>query len=524
MTEAPMNRRFRSSYDCVVVGAGNGGLMAAARLAKRGVQVLLLEQHNVPGGFASSFVRGRFEFEVALHEIPDLGTPSQKGTLGYTFVEELGIDIDWVRVPEAYRIISIADGDRFDVSLPFGKSAFIDAVVEAVPGSRRAVKRYFDLFGEVMDAFLYLGRAKGKPSPLRLITEHANFLKVASYTVQEVADALGVPKRAQDIIHGYWPYLGLPIDRIDFTLFAAMVHQYVTTGGYVPRCRSHEMSTGLARCIREAGGEIAFNTRVERILVESGQITAVETQQGDRIATRSVISNASPTLVYNRLIHPRQEVPATAHKECNGRIMGTSCFVVYLGLAASPEELGLDSYSYFVAGDLDSRRVYDTFGALDLTSGSAAVCLNAAVPDCSPPGTTILSLTTLYQPNVWAGVSPRDYFATKDRIAAAMVAQFEEATGTSLRAHVEEVAVATPQTMARYTGAYKGAVYGYEPEPWDSLIPRLMSLQQERHIQGLEFCGGFAARGHGYSSALASGKLAASITQHQLGKQGGDAP
>lgn len=34
------------SFDAVVIGAGNGGLTAAAELARKGVNVLLLEQHN----------------------------------------------------------------------------------------------------------------------------------------------------------------------------------------------------------------------------------------------------------------------------------------------------------------------------------------------------------------------------------------------------------------------------------------------------------------------------------------------
>ena len=57
-------QQIKQRYDCVVIGAGNGGLAAAARLAAAGVRVLLLEQHNLPGGFASSFTRGRFEFEI----------------------------------------------------------------------------------------------------------------------------------------------------------------------------------------------------------------------------------------------------------------------------------------------------------------------------------------------------------------------------------------------------------------------------------------------------------------------------
>ena len=57
-----------TTYDVIVVGAGNGGLAAAATTAKGGLKTLLLEKHNLPGGCASSFVRGRFEFEPSLHE------------------------------------------------------------------------------------------------------------------------------------------------------------------------------------------------------------------------------------------------------------------------------------------------------------------------------------------------------------------------------------------------------------------------------------------------------------------------
>ena len=59
-------------YDAVVIGAGNGGLTAAVRLAQSGAKTLLVEKHNLPGGFATSFRRGRFEFEASLHELNDL--------------------------------------------------------------------------------------------------------------------------------------------------------------------------------------------------------------------------------------------------------------------------------------------------------------------------------------------------------------------------------------------------------------------------------------------------------------------
>lgn len=67
-------------YDAIVIGAGNGGLVAAARLSQLGFKVLLAEQNDAPGGCASSFKRGRFEFETALHELCDLGSTANPGT------------------------------------------------------------------------------------------------------------------------------------------------------------------------------------------------------------------------------------------------------------------------------------------------------------------------------------------------------------------------------------------------------------------------------------------------------------
>ncbi len=56
------------TYDAVVIGAGLGGLSAAAAFARQGFKVLVLEQHSVPGGYASAFTRpGGFTFDVSLH-------------------------------------------------------------------------------------------------------------------------------------------------------------------------------------------------------------------------------------------------------------------------------------------------------------------------------------------------------------------------------------------------------------------------------------------------------------------------
>jgi len=520
MIEQVRRQQLKKGYDCIVIGAGNGGLGAAAQLAARGAKVLLLEQHHAPGGFATSFVRGRFEFEAALHAFADIGPPGSQGTVRQVLEDELGVAVNWVEIPEAFRLILTDPGENLDVTVPYGIQAFIDAIERAAPGSRESVTKYIDLCREVFEAIVYIGESRGNPDRRVLTGQYANFLKTCPYTMDQVADTLGISERTRKILHAPWIYLGPPTNRLNFTVFAAMLYLFLTTSAWIPRQRSHEFVAALERRIRELGGDIEYNTRVEQILVTAGRVAGVVTARGDRIETRRVISNASPTLVYNQLITPRSEVPEIAFRESQARLNGVSGLVVYLGLDASPEELGLKEYSYFVMANMNSGQMYETFKTLDAPQAQAATCLNNAIPGCSPPGTTIVSITTLYRPEAWQNVSPREYVQVKNRIANDLITRFEQATGTSLREHIEEFEVATPQTFARYTGAHGGVIYGYEPEPWDSLIPRLMTFRDEAHIEGLEFCGGYAFRCHGYSSSFKSGQTVALLALRDMIEKG----
>jgi prolycopene isomerase len=521
MVERTIPPRPSRSYDAVVVGAGNGGLGAAAQLAAKGVKVLLLEQHNVPGGFATSFVRGRFEFEGAMHLIADFGPPTNKGSVRTFFEDELGIHLDWFEMPEAFRLILTDPGEAMDVTIRYGRDNIIADIEQAVPGSRQVVTDYVDLCLEVVDALTYLGESRGNPDRKVLTSKYANFLKTAPYTVDQVANAMKVPTGVRDIFHALWTYLGVPTNRCSFTVFGGMMGKLIPFSGYIPRNRSHEFTAALEARIRGLGGETQFNTRVEQILVEKDQVVGVVTSKGERIATKHVVANASPTLVYNRLIQPQSEVPEIAYRETNARVDGVAGFTVYLGLDASPKELGLNEYSYLVYANMDTAALYETFKTLNAPKAQASACLNNAVPDCSPPGTSIVSITTLFRPDAWKAVRPEEYVGVKNHIADALIADFEKATGAPLRQHIEEVEVATPLTYARYTGAHGGTIYGYEPEPWDSLIPRMMALTAERHIQGLEFCGGYAFRCHGYSSSFMSGQTAGLLTLQSLMQERG---
>ena len=496
-----------SDYDAVVIGAGNGGLTAAAQLAISGAKVLVLEQHNLPGGFATSFVRGRFEFEATLHELGNVGSKEKKGGVRKLLEDGFGAEVDFVPVPEAYRLIIPDDG--LDVTLPFGVDAYLDAIEEAVPGSKPSVAEYLELCKEATQGIGYLFRSKEPIDENFLKTKLSNFLKSAGFSYGEVTERLGIPDRAKKILDAYWLYLAVPPSRMAFSVYGAMLHMFLLHGAYIPRFRSHEMSTAIETRIRECGGSVEFNTRVENILVENGRVAGIETAQGDRILTHHVISNASPTLVYNYLIHPKTEIPEIAYRNVNARTGGVSSFVVYLGLDASHEDLGLNEYSYFVCDHLDLEKLYESLTHLYKPQLQACTCLNAAIPDCSPPGTTLLSLTGVYQLGVWDAIKPENYVQVKRKVAEQLIDQFERATKIRIRDRIEEIEIATPQTFGRYTGAYKGSTYGYELETWDSIIPRMLCLEEEQYISGLRFTGGSSFLGPGYNSTLSGGRFVA---------------
>ena len=214
--------KYHESYDVIIIGAGLAGLSAGLQLGLAGKHCLILEQHNLPGGLATSFVRGPFEFEATLHELQSVGTAENPRKIR-RFFDEAKVPVEWIQVPEAYKLVLPNDG--IDLIVPFGIDSLIEVVEREVPGTRDKMTSLMKVCKEVMDSLNYFGEIGGvdKVSNIEMLTNHSSFVKTAGYTAQEVLDAFELPEKAIKIISPYWIYVGVPLSRLSFTVWAYLM-------------------------------------------------------------------------------------------------------------------------------------------------------------------------------------------------------------------------------------------------------------------------------------------------------------
>lgn len=496
-------------YDTVVVGAGNAGLIAAARMALAGKKTLLIEQHNLPGGCGSSFCRGRFEFETGLHELLDFGPAEDPGSIRMLF-DELGIHLEWCEIPDCFRCIGqYSDGTPMDVTMPFGVENYINAMEEYVPGSRPSMEKFFALCAELDEGTTYLG--SGAVDPAVLVQKYPNMMRTSAYSTKQVFDALGIPQKAQDILVTNWTFVAVDLERVQFFHYAAMISMCNARKPVIPKHTSHEIATAILERFRELGGEVWFNCRAEKFLFEGNHICGVKTSMGD-VACDYVLAN----IIYGKMM-PSELVPEREKKLANARKICGRMFNVCFGLNRSAEELGLKDYKLYFPETPDTVKEYQDAKYIATNKSFTSICPNTVYPDYTPKGTCMLNFSVVYgDGGDWNTLEQKDYFQTKEQITRQLIAKFAEKTGVDISDCIEEVEIATPWTYARFAGTPEGTAYGYETDEWDASLSRMMMLGTDYPTKGLRPIGAAGPRGGGYSSAYSCGNMMAMFALGEL--------
>lgn len=494
-------------FEAIVVGAGNGGLTASTALAQKGLKVLLLERHNIPGGCATSFCRGRFEFEVALHQLSGVGTPENPGPLRM-LLNQLGVlpALELVEIKDLYDVIGPGD---FRLALKPDRQQVIAALQEKFPGEKEGIENFFDLSYQyayqMLSAFYFKD-----PNPSR-----EKFPVLYHYAFKpaiEVLDELFSDPLLKCVVSQYWGFLGLPPTRLSFAYLAMLFFTYIEFKPFHLKGGSQALSNALVNRFLSQGGTVRFNCGVDKILVEKGKIEGVITEHGDRIKTRYLISNVSPVATYTRLID-RESVPAEVFQEMRGRTLSPSGFVLYIGFDREPQELGISgSLTFFPTHtDITERNLLEMQGLDMKEQFMAMTCYDSIDPEFSLPGTCQASVVALKYGEPWLRIPPTHYHRMKFRCAESMLNRVE-ASFPGVRGHIEEIEAASPLTHMRYLGHPNGAIYGFEQYTKDSMF---FQPGRTSPIQGLSFASGWIGD-CGFQSTLQAGATAAKAIIREL--------
>ncbi len=503
---------YKDSYDVVVIGGALAGMSCALKLASEGKDVLVLERHNLPGGIATSFVRGGVEMEATLHEMMSIG-PADDPLPMRRYLDEMKVAIQWLRVPEAYELVSPQDG--IDITLHAGRRSdgtwvAADEIEAQYPGSRDDVNALLELCHKVYESVNYLN--DHTLSKLQMLRDHEELVKTAGYSAKEVMNAM-FPKlsaKVKKILSAYWIYVGQPMTTLPFTIYAFLMGDYMSGGSYVARGFSHEMAVAMSERCRQMGVQMEFGQNVDKILVKNGHVYGVRTAHGEEIHCRYVASAPYPNTVYGKMIEPKSEVPPEAFRYANAMPMSVSCFSVVMLLDAPPEELNIHSYSVFSSETaMNTVKFWKQGKKLGGWDYLTTICLNFANPEGVPKGMTSLSITNLPLPECFDGVTADNYFAVKRKYAGEMIDQVSRRLGVNLRDHFAEIEIETPVTISHYTSDYRGGIYGYQHNMQNSIVARLADIERTTYIRGLVSCASHQLAGDGMAVNMNNGRIAA---------------
>lgn len=132
-----MSNDSKNTYDAIIIGAGIGGLVCGCYLAKAGMKVLIVEQHNKPGGYCTSFKRNGFIFDAAAHSFGSY----REGGQFKKILEDLGVD-ERINV-RRYNPFDIIITPNFRISFWSDVNETISNLISTFPEEENSIRNYF---------------------------------------------------------------------------------------------------------------------------------------------------------------------------------------------------------------------------------------------------------------------------------------------------------------------------------------------------------------------------------------------
>jgi phytoene desaturase len=482
----------------VVIGAGVGGLAAAARLAALGHRVQVHERAPTHGGKLGTFAREGFTFDTgpSLLTLPHVLAELFDDTGGPTDLELVPVDPAC-----SYRF---ADGVRLDV--PYDTAAVpgaLDSALGTGAGSSWAAlhersARLWDLVDEPV-----LRSPLGLTDLVRMSCRLRDLRLVAPWrTLTGLGAAMLPDPRLRAWFARYATYSGSDPRR---TPSALSVTSYVEQryGSWYVRGGLRRIADALLDRCRQLGVEVHVGSEVTQVCHTGRAVTGVRLGDGREVPADVVVCNADATVLHEHLMTPR--VAARTRRILRRTPRSLAGFVLLLALDG---RVPGPAHRVWFPADQDAE--FDAiFGSHPAPVEDPTIYVHAADdpalrPDDRSEGWFVLVNAPPHDP---AGGVDWDTPGRRERYADHVLAVLA-ARGDDVRDRIRWREIRTPADLERDTAAPGGSIYGTASHGARAALRRPANRSR---VRGLYLVGGSAHPGGGLPLVLLSAKIVATL-------------
>ncbi|MFW5748256.1 MAG: phytoene desaturase family protein [Chloroflexota bacterium] len=449
-----MTRSIRTRI--IVIGAGVGGLTAAALLQQAGYDVTVLEAQTYPGGCASTYVHKGFRFESGATVVGGFQPGGPHAIIG----DVLGIE--WpVRPHDPAWVTHLPD-----------RSVALTADNTDVLARFPNTERFWQQQSRIADLAWKLS-GEGLPWPPRTPAELARLstiglkyfprdLRLIPFAFSSVYDWLrwhGLHKDAAFVrfLDAQLLISAQTTTRHVNALYGATALDLARQGVYHVERGIGGIAQSLVDKLEALGGQMMYRQRVERIVVKNGRVTGVEARKGRRaksttfIPAEFVIANMTPWDVNDLL---GEASTSSLQAEVARRQPGWGAFVLHMGVQADA-----------VPPDFpDHHQVIETMDGPLGETRSVFMSLSPVWDDTrAPAGQRAVTVTTHTHVGQWWDLLRRGeaaYYARKDDYMQRIINQIERVI-PGFKDKLTLVLPGTPVTYNFYTDRHLGMVGGF---------------------------------------------------------------
>ncbi|HEX6034866.1 MAG TPA: phytoene desaturase family protein, partial [Anaerolineales bacterium] len=483
------------SKSIIIIGAGIGGLTAAAHLARRGMNVTVLEKNSHAGGRCDRFSRDGHHFDAGptLLVMPLL-YEAEFAALGASFHEILELQ----RVDPTYHLV-FDDGSRLALT---SDMASMQKQLEAFePGSFPHLLRYI----EEGRRHYQVGMEKMVNRDFRKASDFFNpgnlpilfQMKPLVNHYRNMAAYFDDPRLKaaftfQDV------YMGLSPFEAPAT-FSMMPYTELAHGVWYPQGGMYSIVEALVELARRAGVAFEFDASVERIDVNGSQARGVLLDDGRALRCDVVLANADLPYVYKNLLPADREARRLERKRF-------SCSVISFFWGVDKPYPGLPPHTLFLADDYRDN-FKSIIRDLDLPA-NPSLYIHAPArldPSMAPAGQdTVIGIVPVGH---MSENGEQDWASIRDRARQHIFRRLRALGITDLEEHIKFEVNYTPLSWRKRYNLMKGSTHGL----CHNLTQLAYFRPSNRHARyhNLYFVGASTRPGTGMPTAMVSGRLAA---------------